>query len=404
MNSPSMTGFQFALCRVVLGVYLLIHFVTLMPDAVELLSHEGMFTDSSILPTLVQLPNIFALSDSAVAVQSVIGLSIVLSVCLAMGYRRRWAALLLWLVWASIFNRNPLISNPSIPFIGLLLLVCAALPAGEPASRDGAVLDWAPPSWLPRALLLTLMIGYTVSGIHKLGAPSWVDGTALIHVLELPIARDFWLRDFILSLPLPLLKIATWSALAMEILAVPLTLIRFTRGWVWLGLLSMNVGILCVIDFADLTFGVLVFHIFAFHREWLPARRWHTEHPVLFFDGVCTLCNHTVDFVIAEDRNMTFHFAPVQSEAAQAIEDDAVKNGTSMALLDGDTLYTKTDAVLNVAAGLGGLWRVLSWAKVLPRPLRDGVYYLVQKNRYSVFGQQETCRLPTPDERARFLD
>ncbi len=404
MKSVSMTGFQFAVCRLVLGAYLFIHFATLMPDAVELLSHDGMFKNPSILPTWLHLPNIFALSDSPIAVQIVVGLSSLLSLCLAVGYRRRWAALLLWLIWASIFNRNPLISNPSIPFIGLLLLVCAALPTGEPASRDGAVLDWAVPTWLPRTLLLTLMIGYTVSGLHKLTAPSWVDGTALIHVLELPIARDLWLRDFILSAPVSLLKVATWSALAMEILALPLTLLAVSRGWIWFGLLSMNLGILCVIDFADLTFGVLVFHLFAFHREWIPARRWQTQHPVLFFDGVCTLCNHTVDFVIAEDRNMTFHFSPVQGDAAQAIDDEAVRNGTSMALLDGDTLYTKTDAVLNVAAGLGGLWRVLSWAKALPRPLRDGVYYLVQKNRYSVFGQQETCRLPTAEERARFLD
>jgi predicted DCC family thiol-disulfide oxidoreductase YuxK len=404
MKLESMTGFQFALCRVILGVYLLIHFLTLMPNAVELLSNAGMFSDASILPTWVSLPNVFAISDSPLAVQAIIGISVVLCICLSIGYRRRWAAIALWLIWASIFNRNPLISNPSIPFIGLLLLVCAVLPSGEPASRDPAVLDWAPPSWLSRALLLTLMLGYTVSGIHKLTAPSWVDGTALTHVLELPIARDIWLRSFVLALPLPLLKFATWSALAMEVLALPLTFLPATRRWVWLGLLAMNLGILCVIDFADLTFGVLVFHIFAFHREWLPGRKWATANPVIFFDGVCTLCNHTVDFVIAEDEDQTFHFAPVQGQAAQDIEEESVRQGTSMALLDGEKLYTKSDAVLAVAAGLGGLWRVLSWSRVIPRPIRNAVYFLVQKNRYSVFGQQETCRLPTPQERARFLD
>ena len=74
-----------------------------------------------------------------------------------------------------------------------------------------------------------------------------------------------------------------------------------------------------------------------------------------------------------------------------------------MALQEGGILYTKSDAVLRIGAGLGGLWRVLSWIRFLPRPVRDALYFLVQKSRYQVFGKRETCRLPTPDERSRFL-
>ena len=127
-------------------------------------------------------------------------------------------------------------------------------------------------------------------------------------------------------------------------------------------------------------------------------------HPVVFFDGVCNLCNHTVDFIKIEDQSARFKFAPVQGKAAKDIEAEEVKSGESMALLDGETLYTKSDAVLQVAAGLGGIWRILSWSRFLPRGLRNAVYFQVQRNRYSLFGKKDTCRLPTPAERARFLD
>ena len=74
-----------------------------------------------------------------------------------------------------------------------------------------------------------------------------------------------------------------------------------------------------------------------------------------------------------------------------------------MALLVGDTVYTRSDAVWRIARGLGGWWRILSWLRWIPRPIRDGLYELLQRNRYAVFGKRSTCRLPAPAERARFL-
>ena len=165
----------------------------------------------------------------------------------------------------------------------------------------------------------------------------------------------------------------------MEILALPLAISRRVRPWIWLSLSMMNVGILFVINFADLTFGILLFHLLVFDGRWLPGRRFESEHPTVFFDGVCNLCNHTVDFIICEDRSERFKFAPVQGTTAEVIEAQEVRSGESMALMDGDTLYTKSDAVLMVAAGLGGIWRILSWSRFIPRHLRNAVYFQVQK-------------------------
>ena len=110
------------------------------------------------------------------------------------------------------FNRNPFISNPSIPFVGVALLLMAALPHGEPWARTKSVLDWQVPNWVANGALFLLMTGYTVSGLHKLTASTWVDGTALTHVLNLPIARDNWIRELLITQPTWLIKGATWES------------------------------------------------------------------------------------------------------------------------------------------------------------------------------------------------
>ena len=165
----------------------------------------------------------------------------------------------------------------------------------------------------------------------------------------------------------------------------------------------MNIGILTLIDFADLTVAVLLTHLFVFDRRWLPPAKANQLHPVVFFDGVCNLCNGAVDAILAEDHEGRFHFAPLQGTTAEVIDSELVKAGKSMACQDGAALYVQSDAVLHIAAGLGGLWRMLAVVKWLPRPLRDGAYHLMQAHRYRLFGKRQTCRLPTAEQAARFL-
>jgi predicted DCC family thiol-disulfide oxidoreductase YuxK len=400
MNTQ-MTPHQFGLFRFLLGAYCAIHLLGLLPHGVELFSNQGMLPDPSLLPTW-EVPNIFWLSDSPAMVLGVLWVGIGASIAMALGLQRRWMGLLLWVVWMSLFNRNFLISNPSLPFVGLLLLLMAAIPRGESFSLAKLRREWEVPPAAIRGFFFLLMAGYTVSGLHKMGSISWMNGSAISHILALPLARDNALHEWILSAPDGILMAMTWGSLAMEILALPLLLISSARKWIWLGLLSMQVGILTLVDFADLTGGMLLAHLFVFDRNWMPAKAFATQTPIVFFDGVCGLCNRAVDFILVEDPDSRFRFAPVQGEKAASIDDPAVRSGASMALQDGDTLYTKSDAVLRIAAGLGGIWRVFSWLSVLPRPLRDGVYFGVQKCRYTVFGKRETCRLPSQEERSRF--
>lgn len=128
---------------------------------------------------------------------------------------------------------------------------------------------------------------------------------------------------------------------------------------------------------------------------------------VVYFDGVCNLCNRAVDFIIRHDGGARIHFASLQSSHGQAV---LSRLGLSLDELktivfeqDG-VLYVKSDAALKIAAMLDGPVRWLAWFLWIPRCLRDPLYMLISKNRYRWFGKKSSCRLPTADEVKRFID
>jgi predicted DCC family thiol-disulfide oxidoreductase YuxK len=131
----------------------------------------------------------------------------------------------------------------------------------------------------------------------------------------------------------------------------------------------------------------------------------------ILFDGVCTLCNGFVQFVIRRDPQGHFRFAALQSAAGQALlaahgqplSAAALAQPDSVVLVAGGRVYTHSAAVLRIMGHLGGVWRLAAAGWLLPRPWRDALYRYVARHRYQWFGQQESCMLPTPALRARFL-
>ncbi len=133
---------------------------------------------------------------------------------------------------------------------------------------------------------------------------------------------------------------------------------------------------------------------------------------VLFFDGVCGLCNRSVDFVLSRDRRGAIRVAPLQGETARrAVRDEG--RGASSETRSFDTVvwldssgreFVRSAAAVRVLWQLGGIWWLIGWLLwLIPRPLRDVGYRIVAANRYRWFGRKETCRLPSPAERERFL-
>lgn len=125
---------------------------------------------------------------------------------------------------------------------------------------------------------------------------------------------------------------------------------------------------------------------------------------VIFFDGYCGLCNGFVDFVMSIDKEEKFKFSPLQSEFAQKnLSPEMTANLDSVVFLQGGKTYRKSKAVIRILEDMGGIWKFATIGKVMPEKLLNSAYDLVAKNRYKLFGKKETCRLPTPAERARFI-
>lgn len=247
---------QFRIARFILGLYLLEHFIELIPYADELFGKKMLF-DPSLGPTSHIFPSIFNLIDVNIIMIFIVLItlyfifgshSVNVNIC----------ALVLWFFWASIINRNILISNPGIPYIGWLLLVYAC-EINDTRYRINII--WL--SWFIMGL------GYTISGLHKLDCPSWLDGSALTHVLNSPLARDNMLRDYVInSLPI-MLKLGTWFSLFLEISFLPLGLFYHTRFWYWITYFFFHLGIIMLVNFSDLTLGVFMVHVLTFDINWV---------------------------------------------------------------------------------------------------------------------------------------
>lgn len=131
------------------------------------------------------------------------------------------------------------------------------------------------------------------------------------------------------------------------------------------------------------------------------------KNSVIFFDGVCNLCNGAVQFVIKRDAKNHFKFAALQSNYAKeqlSAYDLKVEQGQSFVLLEDGKVYEQSTAALRVARGLNGLWPMLYAFIIVPTFLRNAVYKFIARNRYKWFGKSESCWVPTPELRNKFLD
>jgi predicted DCC family thiol-disulfide oxidoreductase YuxK len=131
------------------------------------------------------------------------------------------------------------------------------------------------------------------------------------------------------------------------------------------------------------------------------------EGPIVLFDGVCNLCDAWVRFVIDHDPGARFRFAPLQSDAAAALlarlGPSAPGGGEAVVLVEGGRAWEGSDAALRIVRRLRGPWRLAGALLAVPRPLREGLYRVLARNRYRWFGRRGSCRVPAPELRARFL-
>ena len=406
------SGGQYSLFRALFGLYLLVHFTDLVPWGAELFSRSGVLPDGSASPLLYLFPNVLALYDAPWFVAGLLVTGSALSVLFVLGLWDRAAALGLWYLLACLFGRNPLIANPALPFVGWMLLAHALLPAAPYGSlaargRSDPGAGWSMPQTVYGAAWVVMAVAYSYSGYTKLASPSWIDGSALAHVLENPLAQATPLREWVLALPPIFLRAATWGGLLLELSYAPLALVRRARPWIWILMVLMHLGLLTMVDFADLTFGMLFLHFFTFNPAWI-APQAATGKATVFYDGHCGLCHGFVRFVLAEDRGgKEIEFSPLQGELFASAVPRAQRASLPDSLVvrtDNGRLLLRSTAVRHVLAQLGGGWRVVAALTALvPQSLLDACYDRIARVRRKLFrAPTEACPLVPQDLQTRF--
>ena len=136
------------------------------------------------------------------------------------------------------------------------------------------------------------------------------------------------------------------------------------------------------------------------------------SNPIVLYDGFCGLCNRLTQFLLKRDHHDRLRFASLQSEFAAVILKRHGKDPNDLDTVyvvqdygePNERLLARSDAILSLPQELGGIWSLGGWLKVLPRFLRDAIYNLVARNRYRVFGKYESCMMPEPRYRQKFVD
>jgi len=128
------------------------------------------------------------------------------------------------------------------------------------------------------------------------------------------------------------------------------------------------------------------------------------SNPVIYFDGVCHLCNSSVKKVLRYDKKAFFYFAPLQGEYSEQHLNSGLRDSVDSIILQiNNKTYIKSTAVLHICKYLSFPLNILSVFLIIPKFIRDSIYDWVAKNRYKWFGKYETCQLPEPQHKGRFL-
>jgi predicted DCC family thiol-disulfide oxidoreductase YuxK len=396
------TGGQYSIYRALLGAFLVVHFAMLLPYGAEVFAAGGLVADATMSPYFGVVPNPLAAVDGPAAVGLLLVLGLVAGIAVTVGLGDRAGAITAAFVLAWLYQRNPLIANPSLPLLGWLLVLHVFVPIrpyGSLAARrsGGADPAWRLPAYLHAAAWVVLALAYTHSGWTKLASPSWLSGDAIRYVLENPLARDHALREFALATPRCVLAIATWTLLLVELLFAPLALRRSLRPWLWSAMLFAQLGFLTFLDFADLTAPMLLAHLLTFDPRWL-ARFRERSSAIIFFDGNCAFCHASVGLAAHEDAHGQLQFAPLEGStaAASGLPLGAAQRRDSIVVVAADgSVSTRSRAVAELLARLGGLWLIgASLLRATPRVLADAAYDAVGRVRIRLGGRyDEQCAL-----------
>ncbi len=251
--------------RAVVGGFLAIRFATWLPHAEDLFGPEGTVSSAGLNP--FPIPALTPMLDAVFAAPSlIVGALLVLSLVHASGRLPRASALLLFVGMALCFHRNQLILNPSMPFLAWWMLSHAVMPREDGADREPFWRRYRDVTWWITGL------AYTYSGVTKLMSPSWQRGQAGALIMGSPLGRDHLLVQTLERWP-QLLTAGTYAMLWVELAMLPLALCRRTRPYALVALIGLHLSLLATVNIADITVGMLVFHVTQLEAGWFGRSR-----------------------------------------------------------------------------------------------------------------------------------
>ena len=407
----TMTGGQYSFFRGLFGLYLCVHFAHLLPWGAELFANSGVIADAGSSPLFGIIPNILALSDGPLMVQGLLTSALLASFAFLIGFRDKWAAIWILYVLICVFARNPLIANPSLPYAGWMLLAHLFIPSkpfGSFDARNDETLaaQWAFPRHVYLAAVIVLALSYSYSGYTKLLSPSWVSGDAISYVLQNPLARDHFLND-LLQLSPTFLKLLTWFILYVELAYVLLAINHKVHLWSWAMMLLVQFGFLVFLNFADLTFAMLLMHLFTFAPRWAKPKTAPQEE-VVYYDGDCGFCHGFIRILLAEDKASNFKYSPLGSDYfnkhIDADQRDSLPTSVLVQTAQGK-IKMKSEAVSHCLIALGGLWGLMGHLlTLLPVKVANVAYDWIGSIRYKLAKKPDgACPLLHPSLSKRFV-
>ncbi|NQU70497.1 MAG: DUF393 domain-containing protein [Rhodospirillales bacterium] len=395
------TGGQYSVFRFLFGVTLFVYFIYSSIWSKAGLSGKGMTPVTDFSPALVVwfwIASAFALA-------------------LAVGCRDRLAAILMMLVLAGLglVGWPPLASRLDLHYsfllVGWMLLAHAFMPSAPYGSasaynRADPGGGWRMPPGLFLASWIVLALVYWSGAQPRPMSAFWMTGDLIQHVLNDPLARDWFLRDIVLGFPTIILQILSWFFGVAALLFAPLCLLKWLHPWLWSIMLSVQIGIGFFLNLPELTIPMLLFHMFTFNPLWLKPIS--LTGATVFFDGTCALCHGCVRFLLSEEPAGTLKFSPLQGTLYATTVSEAQRQdlGDSFVVVTPDgKMLSEADAAIYLLNAIGGLWRLLSHGmKLVPPRLRNWAYHAVGNRRFRIFGAKtDLCPLTPPEMKDRIL-
>ncbi|OQW46905.1 MAG: hypothetical protein A4S09_03080 [Proteobacteria bacterium SG_bin7] len=300
----------------------------------------------------------------------------VLSLILMSGYLTMAAASLLFMLWLIKFQMQAFHSNPGA-FLILYSLFFFAAEKQEKVKNFVYQMFW---------VLFIITVAFDLVTALNTSLDLFPFGMRYEHT-HLP--PKSWIQ----------LRIAANIFFLCGMMVVPM------RAFAWSTFFIFHTGWMLSFGFSDFSSTFIFTLLFMFNPEWTTAPSDEKLKSIIFYDGICVLCNKFTNFLFKEDFAHHFYYAPLQGKTAkEKLPRTDSAQIQSIVFFDENKCYYRLDAVIRILSEVGGIWHLAKILWLLPKNIRDKIYNWVANNRYDWFGTLNYCPLPTPEERQYFRD